>query len=415
MPAFYLPSLSPSNAFTAEDEAPPHTECIGDIPFQAAAKSRESNQPLPQSTESNHQFMTTEEDPAAAEGSPSFLPSSIRNLINETLLRRDPCNGRCIDQNPGYGCTDASSSTGIPSGCVPDPEVFRRPRRGLGRRSRRRGLSHPADHAPKGSVDLAIARRTASQIHDLDVVNNIVALPLPPPLSPHNQGQIGFFSGPIISNCTTKNVDEDRGRNDGNDHTDIEHGCINISPDKSTYMDVSTETKDTGDQERLMTNFSQEARPTDEDGGGKDRGENSEERINPHGSEREEAVRYSNPNDEATNLSDPAVKPSNAAKERTNRTASRYTSPRRMRYKPLKVLSENDNDDGGPTKSIEEAKPANLFPISSTPGSGLECFPRYDEMRKMVGGKSCGARFGSWLWSRWAYLTGYGHGGYEKL
>ncbi|KAL8915341.1 MAG: hypothetical protein Q9171_000211 [Xanthocarpia ochracea] len=412
MPSFYLPSLSPSHAFTAEDEAPPQPECIGDIPFQAAAKNRESNHPLPQSIESNHLSMTTEEDPAAADGLPSFLKSSIRDLINETLLRRDPCNGRCIDQNPEYGCTDASSSTGIPSGRVPDPEAFRRPRRGLRRRSRR-GLSHSADHAPRGSIDLAIAPRTASQFDGLDAANNIMALPLAPPLSPHNQGQIGFFSGPISSNRNAKNLDNEGGRNDGHGYADMAHACIYISPDKSTYLDSSTETKDTGDQERLVTTL--EARPTDGDGSGKDSGENSEERINSRARKREQAVRCSDLNDAATNLSDPAAKPSNAAKERTNRTAFRYTSPRRMRYKPLKVLSENDNDDGDPMKSIKEDKPANLFPISSTPGSGLECFPRYNEMRKMVGDKSCGTRFGSWLWSRWAYLTGCGYGGYEKL
>ena len=409
MPPFYLPSFSPSHAFTAEDEARLHSECIGDIPFEAF------NHPLPQPIESNHQIMTTEDNPAAADELPSFPTSSIRDLINETLPRRDPCNGRCIDRNPEYGCTDASSSTGIRSGCVPDPEVFRRPRRGLRRRSRRRALSNSADHAPRGFVDLAIARRTAGRLQSLDVANNTMALPLPPPLPLHNQGQMGFSSGPIFSNCTAPNLDDDGGRNNGNGNTDMAHGCINICQDESKFLDVSTETKDTGDQEHLVTTCSQEARPTDENGSGKDGGENSEERINSHGSEREEAVRYSTLNDEATNLSDPAAKPSNAAKERTNRTVCRYTSPRRMRYKSLKVLSQNDNDDRSPTKSIEEDKPAILFPISSTPGSGLECFPRYDEMRKMVGGKSCGARFGSWLWSRWAYLTGCGHGGYEKL
>ncbi|KAL8855452.1 MAG: hypothetical protein Q9178_007902 [Gyalolechia marmorata] len=409
MPAIYLPSLSPSHSLTAEDEAPPHPECTGDIPLQAAAKSKETNHPLPQPIESAHQFMTTEGDPAAlGEGLPSFLKSSIHDLINETRLRRDPCNGRCIDQNPEYGCIDASSSTGIRSGYVHDPELSWRPRRGLRRRSPRRGPSHSAEHAPRGFVDLAIASRPDSQFHGLDVANDIMASPLPPSLSPHVQG-------PIFSNCTAKDLDDNGSRNDGNDCTDMAHGCINISPDKSTHLDWSTETKGTGDQEHLVNTCTLEARPTDGDGSGKDSGKKSEERINSHGSEREEAVRYPNLNDEATKLSDPTAKPSNAAKERTNRTACQYTSPCRMRYKPLEVLSENDNNNGGPTKSIEKDKPASLFPISSAPGSGLECFPRYEEMRKMVGHKSCGARFGSWLWSRWAYLTGCGYGGYEKL
>ncbi|KAI4250402.1 MAG: hypothetical protein L6R42_008714 [Xanthoria sp. 1 TBL-2021] len=184
-------------------------------------------------------------------------------------------------------------------------------------------------------------------------------------------------------------------------------------PEEEKEEDSGDESRDDSEKEREEENEEEEESEEESE-------DESQELGNPPVDEREPT----DLNTAANNLSDAARNLSIVAKHilavpprpSSHWKPQQYRPPIPMTYGTYEDTSDSSSDDSGPTEVIHGISPAASDLIWSTPGSGLETFPAFDKMKRMVGDeKSCWVACELWMRCCCVCFTRRGRDGYEQL
>lgn len=235
-------------------------------------------------------------------------------------------------------------------------------------------------------------------------------------------GKDGHLSGRACS----KEKSGEKSANDGEDgrREESREESADGSEDTSRRGGEEENEEDSGDESRDDSEKEREeeseAEGEEEEESEEESEDESQELGNPPVDEREST----DLNSAANNLSDAARNLSIVAKHilavpprpSSHWKPQQYRPPVPMTYGTYEDTSDISSDDSGPTEVIHGISPAASDLISSTPGSGLETFPAFDKMKRMVGDeKSCWVACELWMRCCCVCFTRRGHDGYEQL
>ncbi|KAL8788347.1 MAG: hypothetical protein Q9213_001744 [Squamulea squamosa] len=174
----------------------------------------------------------------------------------------------------------------------------------------------------------------------------------------------------------------------------VQSGCEDMA--EISESSVSKNPKDLSEQEHLSRSQIEDGLTSGDDGVDREY-EVEEEDSSAEGTEDVDSYNSQgkatkpNPNfdNTATNLT-AAPKKSNNTTTKLNRTTTIPLPPLpdshpEEGYHSIRPMSYSPPEDTNRTKSTNESTPLISNRLSSTPGSGLENFPRYQEMQELVG------------------------------